>query len=155
MAALEAAMREVSGLGVLFSNAAAERLGVNPTDLECLGYLADGPMSAGALAAATGLTTGAITGVIDRLDRSGFARREADPHDRRKVLVRATPEAAARAGPIFAPMAEATAGVLAAYSDAELTLLLGFLEKSREAGLAALAKLRQGRAGGEAPPGKG
>ncbi len=150
MAALEGALREVSGLGVLFSNAAAERLGLNPTDLECLGYLGDGPVSAGALAAATGLTTGAITGVIDRLERAGFARREPDPNDRRKVLVRATPQAAARTAPIFTPMARATAGVLAGYSDAELTLLLGFLEKSRDAGLAALAELQQGDAGASA-----
>lgn len=146
MAALEAALREVSGLGVLFSNAAADRLGLNPTDMECLGYLADGPQSAGSLAAATGLTTGAITGVIDRLERAGFARREPDPNDRRKVLVRETDEGRARAAPIFAPMAEASARALAGYSEVELTLLLGFLEKSREAGLSALAQLRQGGA---------
>jgi DNA-binding MarR family transcriptional regulator len=146
MAALESALREVSGVGVLFSNAAAERLGLNPTDLECLGYLAGGPISAGALAAATGLTTGAITGVIDRLERAGFARREPDPNDRRKVLVRETDEARARTAPIFAPMAAASAAALAGYSDAELKLLLGFLEKSRDAGLEILARLRQGGA---------
>lgn len=147
LAALEAALREVSGLGVLFSNAAAERLRLHPTDLECLGYLQDGPRSAGALAAATGLTTGAITGVIDRLERRGFARREPDPNDRRKVLVRATAEAARRAAPIFGPMASATAAVLDGYSDAELRLLLGFLQKSRDASLAVLAELRHGGAG--------
>jgi DNA-binding MarR family transcriptional regulator len=149
MAALEAALREVSGLGVLFSDAAAERLGLNPTDLECLGYLGGGPISAGALAAATGLTTGAITGVIDRLERAGFARRQPDPNDRRKVLVRETPEAQARTAPLFAPMAAAAAAVLAAYSDADLALLLGFLEKSRDASLEVLAKLRQGGAGSD------
>ena len=147
MAALQAALREVSGLGVLFSSAAAERLGLHPTDLECLGYLADGPRSAGELASATGLTTGAITGAIDRLERSGCARREPDPSDRRKVLVRATPEAAARAAPVFGPMAAATAAVLAGYSDAELELLLGFLHKSRDATVGVLAALRQGGAG--------
>lgn len=147
LAALEAGLRDVSGLGVMFSHAAAERLGLNPTDLECLGSLEDGPRSAGELAAASGLTTGAITGVIDRLERAGFARREADPSDRRKVLVRATPEAVARAAPIFAPLARATQAVLEGYTDAELELLLGFLEKSREASLAVLTELRQGSAG--------
>jgi DNA-binding MarR family transcriptional regulator len=146
LAALEAALREVSGLGVLYGNAAAERLGLNTTDLECLGYLADGPVSAGTLATSTGLTTGAITGVIDRLERAGFATREADPNDRRKVLVRATAEAATRAAPIFGPIAAATAKILAAYSDAELALLLGFLDKNRAAGMTALAQLRQGGA---------
>ena len=146
LASLEGALREVSGLGVLFSNAAAERLGLNPTDLECLGYLGGGPVSAGALAAATGLTTGAITGVIDRLERAGYARRAPDPSDRRKVLVRETAEARARAAPVFAPIAEATATLLAGYGDAELALLLGFLEKSRDASLGVLARLRQGGA---------
>jgi DNA-binding MarR family transcriptional regulator len=118
--------------------------------MECLGYLADGPLSAGALAEATRLTTGAITGVIDRLERAGFARREPEPNDRRKVLVRATPQAAARTAPVFAPIAQASAGVLAGYSDAELALLLHFLKKSRAAALAALAEVRQG--GAERPP---
>jgi DNA-binding MarR family transcriptional regulator len=145
-AALEAALREVSGLGVLYSNAAAERLGLNPTDMECLGYLGDGPVSAGALAEATRLTTGAITGVIDRLERAGFARREPDPNDRRRVLVRATAEGARRAAPLFAPMAKASAAVLAGYSETELALLLDFLRKSRDASLAVLSELRQGGA---------
>ena len=147
LARLEAGLRDVSGLGVLFSHAAAERLGLNPTDLECLGSLEDGPRSAGELATSAGLTTGAITGVIDRLERAGFARREADPADRRKVLVRATPEALTHAAPIFGPLSAATQAVLSGYSDAELELLLGFLEKSRDATLAVLTELRQGSAG--------
>src|ERR1700734_2618292 len=92
MAALDRAMRDASGQGVMYSAVVAERLGINSTDLECLDHVVlRGPISAGALAEATGLTTGAITGVIDRLERAGFARREPDPEDRRKVLVRAEP----------------------------------------------------------------
>src|ERR1700733_11041636 len=94
---LAAAMRDVSGLSVLHSQAVAGRLGINSTDLECLDLVERGPVAAGALAGATGLTTGAITGVIDRLERAGFVRREADSADRRKVLVRALPKVAEEA----------------------------------------------------------
>jgi len=67
---------------------ATEDVGVNPTDLGslCL-LLLHGPAPAGRLAELTGLTTGAVTGVIDRLEKGGFVRREVDPTDRRKVIV--------------------------------------------------------------------
>jgi DNA-binding MarR family transcriptional regulator len=67
---------------------AIEDVGLNPTDLGslCL-LLLHGPAPAGRLAELTGLTTGAVTGVIDRLEAGGFVRREVDPADRRKVIV--------------------------------------------------------------------
>ena len=106
--ALMGALRDVSGQSVVYSQAVAARLGVNSTDLECLGHItARGPITAGGLAEATGLTSGAITGVIDRLERAGYAVRQADPGDRRKVLVRASPAVQARIAPLFAPMARA------------------------------------------------
>jgi DNA-binding MarR family transcriptional regulator len=140
--ALNAAMRELSGQGVLYSQAVAARLGVGATDLECVGYLMDGPKTAGALAEATRLTTGAVTGVIDRLERAGFVRREADPADRRKVLVRALPAALAKTAPLFEPIARASVSALAPYSDAELALLLDFMQRSRAGALVALEQLR-------------
>src|SRR5579871_772604 len=134
IAALNTAMREVSGQGVLYSQAVAERLGVNSTDLECLDFiLAGGAITAGALAEATGLTTGAITGVIDRLERRGFALRERDRDDRRKVLVRALPRVAKEIGPLFAPMERAALGALSTYPESELELLLDFLTRIRTA----------------------
>ncbi|HXQ17730.1 MAG TPA: MarR family transcriptional regulator [Caulobacteraceae bacterium] len=142
MAALNALLREVSGQGVLYSHAVASRLGISSSDLECLGYLANGPMTAGALAEATRLTTGAITGVVDRLERAGFAQRERDPSDRRKVLVRLEPTAFERAAPYFAPMERATRAALAGYADQDLALLLDFLTGSREAAAAAMAELQ-------------
>lgn len=142
MAQLEQALQDVSGTGVLFSHAAAERMGVNATDLECLGVIQRGPATAGQLAVATGLTTGAITGVIDRLERAGFAKRAPDETDRRKVLVKMTPEAIARAAPLFEPMRRATAQVLSHYKDDELALILDFLNRSQSASLEVLAKLR-------------
>lgn len=142
MSALEQALQDVSGLGVLFSHAAAERLGLNSTDLECLGVVMRGPATAGQLAAATGLTTGAITGVIDRLENAGFARRTHDDEDRRKVYVRVVPEALQKAMPIFEPMRRASLDVLSRYRDDELALILDFLTRSRSASEVVVTKLR-------------
>src|SRR3954463_16587371 len=81
-----------------FDNLAAERLGVNRTDLHCLNAIENaGGLTAGQLAAGTGLPSGAVTGVIDRLERAGFARRVSDPDDRRRVKVEVTPKFYARA----------------------------------------------------------
>src|SRR5258708_12382269 len=104
-AALNAAMRDVSGQGVLYSQAVAERLGMNSTDLECLDHISRGPLTAGRLAELTGLTTGAITGVIDRLERAGLARRDPHPGHRRQTLVRMLPALSARLPPPFHPTA--------------------------------------------------
>lgn len=142
LAELNAAMREISGQGVLYSQAVTALLGINSTDLECLGPIASrGLITAGALAEATGLTTGAITGVIDRLERAGFAQRELDPSDRRKVLVRVLPSVAQRVVPLFKPMERAMDTALAAYSDDDLTLILDFLTRAQKASLVAMSEL--------------
>ena len=83
------ALRRSSAAGVLHGQAVARRVGVNSTDLECLDLiLMSGPSTAGEIARHTGLTSGAVTGLIDRLERLGLVERTADPADRRKVLVR-------------------------------------------------------------------
>src|SRR6516162_4544703 len=76
-------------IGMLVANLeAAEAVGLNPSDLGCLCLLLlHGPIPAGRLAELTNLTTGAVTGVIDRLERAGFAQRVVEPTDRRKVIV--------------------------------------------------------------------
>jgi DNA-binding MarR family transcriptional regulator len=139
--ALNAAMRDVSGQGVLYSQAVATRLGINSTDLECLDHIARGPISAGRLAELTGLTTGAITGVIDRLERAGLARREGDAADRRKTLVSVLPAVSERVMPLFAPMERTAMAMLSKYRDDELTLLLDFLSSARDAALIAMSEL--------------
>jgi DNA-binding MarR family transcriptional regulator len=143
MIALNRAMREVSGQGVLYSQAVAERLGVNGTDLECLDCIVlHGPVTAGELAAATGLTTGAITGVIDRLERAGFAKREPDPDDRRKVRVIPLPAIERQIMPLYAPMERASITALSGYDEAELALLLDFLQRTYLAAVEATTALR-------------
>ena len=83
-AALDQALRATSAQSVLFSQAVADRVGISATDLETLDILVrSGPLTAGRLAELTGLTTGAITGLVDRLERRGYAHREPHPTDRR------------------------------------------------------------------------
>jgi len=143
LASLMRALRHTSAYSVLFSHAAADRLGGTSSDMECLDLLhLHGPMPAGRLAALTGLTTGAITGVVDRLERGGWVRRRPDPTDRRRVIVEPTAESLARAEPIFAPMARATEELLAAYTDAELALILDFLNRANALTLNQIARLR-------------
>src|SRR5215510_5515842 len=150
--ALNRAMRDASGQGVLYSQVVAERLGINSTDLECLDFVVmRGPLTAGELATATGLTTGAITGVIDRLERAGFAQRERDKDDRRKVRVRALPAVERRIFPLFQPMERAALSALSSYKDEELAFLLTFLTRLREAATAAMTELQaQTKATGKA-----
>ena len=110
---LNNAMRDASGLGVLHSQEMARRAGISSSDLECLDViLLKGPLTAGALAEATGLTTGAVTGLIDRLERAGYARRLPAPADRRKVLVEATRAVGERLMPLGLPMQRAVGRVL-------------------------------------------
>jgi DNA-binding MarR family transcriptional regulator len=88
-----------------FDNLAAQRLGINLNDLHCLNIIESrGGLTAGELATAAGLTTGAITGVVDRLERAGYARRVRDPRDRRKVTLEVTPQFYARANEIWGPL---------------------------------------------------
>jgi DNA-binding MarR family transcriptional regulator len=145
VAALLREERKASAYAVLLSNAAAERLGLTLTDLECIELLSmTGPITAGQLAELAGLTTGAITGVLDRLEKAGHVRRERDPDDRRRVFVHlALDEAGARAirAP-YAPLDRALADLLAGYSDAELAVLADFAARSTGATQEALAQLR-------------
>jgi len=126
-----------------FSRAAADRLGIGSSDMECFDLLSiHGPMTAGRLAELTGLTTGAITGVVDRLERAGYARRERDQHDRRRVIVHPVLERQAEAMPVFAPLAVATREVLERYSDEDLALLLDILTRLNEVMHAQTARVR-------------
>jgi DNA-binding MarR family transcriptional regulator len=143
LAALDRAFRTTSAQSVMFSQAAADRLGMNSTDMECLDLLnLHGPMPAGRLAELTGLTTGAITGVVDRLERAGYVRRERDPADRRKVIVRPLPDRVADAGPVFLPMARAMQELFARYTDEQLATILDFATRANEITIQQIARLR-------------
>ena len=112
-----------------FDNLAAELLGLNRTDLHCINIIENsGGLTAGQLAAEAGLTTGAVTGVIDRLERAGYARRASDPADRRRVRLEVTQKFYTRAGDIWGPVAADWASHLSArFTAEELTQAIAFL----------------------------
>jgi DNA-binding MarR family transcriptional regulator len=134
IAALVSAFRTSGNLDRAFDNRAAEALGVNLTDLHCLNIVENrGGLTAGALAAQAGLTTGAVTGVVDRLERAGYARRVPDPSDRRRVSIEVTDHFYARADKIWHPLAaEWHAELARRFSDDQLDLITGFLEVTNE-----------------------
>jgi DNA-binding MarR family transcriptional regulator len=124
--------QELSARTVLFHQAIADRLGLGPTDHKCLDLAlrasSDEPITAGRLAEITGLTTGAITGVLDRLERAGYIRREKDPRDRRQVLVRPRPERLEEIGRLFEPLRRAWDRVAARYTLEELGVVQRYCE---------------------------
>ena len=138
------AMRKTSLVSQLLSQASAERIGINVTDLNCLNVIAlTGSMTAGELARATGLTTASITGVLDRLEDSGFVRRERDPGDRRRVNIVLNAGRALRdVAPVFAPMLKAWRAVAARYSDDELRQFVGFQQELEQIMRDQLTRLR-------------
>src|SRR5258708_26400233 len=124
---LEEAMRRSSAQGVLFGQTVASVAGFPGSDLECLDFLnLEGRVTAGRLAEVTGLTTGAITGVVDRLEKAGFVRRERAETDRRKVFIATVPENVATIGPVYVPMQAAMHKGWSSYSEPQLQLLLRF-----------------------------
>jgi DNA-binding MarR family transcriptional regulator len=127
-----------------FDNLAAGRLGLNRTDLDCISMVQrSGGLTAGELAVESGLTTGAVTGVVDRLERAGYARRVPDPADRRKVVIEVTPEFYERAGGIWRPMAEDWQQTMSdRFTVAELKSFAGFLRAANAIGRRHLDRLR-------------
>src|SRR3954447_1680846 len=129
-----------------FDNLAAQRLGVNETDLHCLNIIENaGGVTAGQLAAESGLTTGAVTGVIDRLERKGFARRVPDPDDRRRVKVEVTKAFYSRADAIWGPVATDWASSLERFSAEQLAGFQEFLRTTNEITRRHLDRLREMR----------
>jgi DNA-binding MarR family transcriptional regulator len=131
---------------VLLHHAIASSTGINVTDIQCINLLQlRGPMTPGQLADAMFLTTGgAITAVIDRLERAGMVRRRRDQQDRRRVLVEV-----AEGGPVaelerrFRPVAERYGEVLDGYTDEQLTLLLDYLTRNNETSPAVIERVKE------------
>jgi DNA-binding MarR family transcriptional regulator len=140
------AVRRAGSVLQLLGAASAEQIGINVTDLNCLNILAlGGRLTAGELAKRTGLTTASITGVLDRLEEAGFVRRERDPGDRRRVIVRLDAGRGMRdVAPVFAPVIAAWRDVAAQYTDDELRLILGFQEQLERIMRDRLVELRGG-----------
>jgi DNA-binding MarR family transcriptional regulator len=126
--AVQDGLRSVSAASDLLDAAVAEYLCLHRTDLRCLDFLARvGPVPAGHLGVAVGLTSGALTIAVDRLHYLFSRRRQNDPDDRRRVLVALAPAAEQVVG-LFADLRVQTQRRLATYSDPELQLLDTFLQ---------------------------
>ena len=124
-------VRRHSTAAVLLHHAVAESLGLGPTDHKCLDLLRErGAMTGSALAAITGLTSGAISGVVARLERAGYLRREPDPHDRRKQILRPVPERLRDLQEIFDPIREDAAALLDGFDAHQLAAIAEFLARS-------------------------
>ena len=105
-------------------------MGINRTDGRCLDILdRAGRITAGRLAAESGLTTGAVTAVVDRLEKAGMARRVADPADRRRVRIEVTPRLWELTGPLMMPFITESQAILDDYSTEELERFTRFLER--------------------------
>lgn len=127
------AFREQQTATEVLDEAACERMGVNKTDGRCLDVIErEGSVTAGRLGAVLGLSSGAVTTAIDRLERAGFARRTADPSDRRKVLVELTEAGAESCERIYGPLNVDGGEILERYSTAELELLRDFFTTGRD-----------------------
>ena len=127
---LEEQSRELSTRTVIFHHLIGERLRLNPTDHKCLDVIIRNrmPMTASQLAEETGLSTGAITGVVDRLEKAGYVRRKRDQSDRRLVFINPLLEKAmVKLSPIFDPIKQASRRLYSEYSDDQLTIILDFL----------------------------
>ena len=120
-----AGLQRFHGQSVVLSQIIADKVGLSPSDLECLGFLEhDGPSTAGRLGELTGLTSGAVTRMIDRLEARGFVRRRPDPDDRRRVVVELVPGRSRELEPFYGPMGHGSDEWLAAYSEKELALFV-------------------------------
>ncbi len=130
-----------------FDSLAAKQLGISETDLLCLNIVENsGGLSAGELAAQSGLTAGAITGVIDRLEKVGYARRVSNSADRRRVRVEVTPAFYRSAERIWGPVAtDWQATLTQRFTSEELELITSFLRATNEVGRRHLYRLRKER----------
>ena len=120
-------------MGIVLHQTVADRLGLHITDHKCMAMLCElGPLSAGKLAELTGLTTGAITGVINRLERHGYARRVRNPKDRRNVNVEPTNMAAfnKRMKGLLGPLGKRMRTLSSSYSSGEMALIDGFIKSA-------------------------
>ena len=143
--AINQKFREISTETIMFHQAVADVLGLHITDHKGLDLIYRyGPMPAGRLAELTGLTTGAVTGIIDRLEKAGYVRRVNDPKDRRKTIIEPTrnKKLERKLEAIFTPVSMRMHKLLSSYSDHELAFLVDVLTKSLEQSHEELMKLR-------------
>ena len=136
--------REHEAANDAFDEVAARKLGVNRTDLKCLSIIEnEGPMTAGRLAELTGLTSAAVTAILDRLERAGYARRVRAEQDRRQVIVELTPLVAERGEPIWGPLGRDAQAAFARMSVEELKSVIEFFRWGRDLNKRHIARVQE------------
>ncbi|KQL44764.1 MarR family transcriptional regulator [Brevibacillus choshinensis] len=136
-------LRKNSARAVMLHQTISEKLGLNTTDHKCLDFLMNsGPVTAGKLAELTGLTTGAVTNVIDRLEQSGYIMRDKDPNDRRRVVVKPVREGVNSISPLFESVLQRTLQIMAQYDERQTGVILDFLKQCNEMSLEEMNKLK-------------
>lgn len=126
---LDLQLRTFTTSAVLAANSIAQKVGMGMNELKCAEFLVRiGPMSAGKLAEMAGLTTGAITGIVDRLEKAGWAKRVADPNDRRRVIIHPGPQETETVDGLYNAYMDSLTNLLADYSDDELVLMTEFID---------------------------
>ena len=144
---LDRTMRAAGAQRVLYSNALASRMGLRQVDLECLYIITlTEDATPGLLATRTGLTTGAITGVIDRIQRKGYIVRERDPTDRRRIFLRPVDSKIAEIRRLTRDLIDVWVGRLEEYSEEELSFLIAFAQRHYASAVEATARLQNGDA---------
>ena len=142
---LEVENRRSTTGAVLLLQAVTQRSGMNLTDLQCINILTStGPITAGQLAETMGLTTGAVTGVINRMERMGYARRENDPDDGRRVVIRPVPEELERVGADVFGSYERRAldALVSEYDERDLAVIVDFMQKGSALTEEEIARIR-------------
>jgi DNA-binding MarR family transcriptional regulator len=122
--------RELATKSLFFHTLVASKVGLNATDTRCLDILGrsgSASVTAGALTEATGLTTGAITGILDRLERAGFVKRIKDAGDRRKVLIELVPSEMVKLARLYDGLGASMVSLAGRYTVVELEMIEGFL----------------------------
>ena len=150
--ALAREFRQFYGLGASFFRAAAARTGKTVTDMQVLNILhTTGPTTAGNLAELTGLTTGATTGLLNRLEEAGLVRRERDPEDGRRIIVQLESDKGdvREIDSILGPLWRSWEEMVSGYSDEQIAFLVGFLKRSNTISRKEILRLQ------EVPSGEG
>jgi DNA-binding MarR family transcriptional regulator len=144
---LMSALRQVSTAEQRHAKAISRRLSMNASDLNALSFVVDkGSPTTGDVGRQLDLSSGAVTGVIDRLMKRGFVERVSDPRDRRKVAVRAVAAMIAPISELFKPIESGMAELLARYSEQQIVTIAQFLEQAAELVLARAESLERGKA---------
>jgi len=148
LAELSAVSRRYMASYALFNQAVADRIGLHPTDLQCLNLLTleGGPVTTGRIAELTGLTTGSATRLVDRLERAGYVVRERDAEDRRRVLVATVPEKTAEFGRMWERLGGGWSALFDDLDESELALIIRHMRRTVEFSGEQVARLRAEKA---------